>query len=177
MRASEDWMVKMPFTEFVAVPLSDQFGNDLQWRLFEPVPRVLIFAGKEAGAAAKEWGLFLQKTFNPLFHPSPQHLQTLVPEEKIKVIAVATLPEVPSVFRSLFRSGFRRDAKNMGVALDFSRALSKQFFYEGSEDAPLLAVLPGGNAAKHAYISIYRGLSSDATLRKKVTASIRKCFP
>jgi hypothetical protein len=174
MKASQDWMVKMAFNEFVAVPLSDQFGNDLQWKLFDSVPRVLIFAGKEAGTAAKDWGLFLQKTFNPRFCPSPQHLQTLVPEEKIKVIAVATLPEVPSVFRGLFRSGFRRDAKNMGVALDFSRALSKQFSYDGSEEAPLLVILPRAKASRNSQVSIFHGLSSDASLQKDVTARISR---
>lgn len=174
MKASEDSLGKRAFTEFVAVPLSDQFGNELQWKLFEPVPRVLVFGGKEAGAAAKDWGLFLQKTFNPLSRPTPQHLQTLVPEEKIKVIAVVTLPEVPSIFRSLFRSGFRRDAKEMGLALDFSRALSKQFSYDGSEEFPLLAILPKGRALKHSRIAILRGLSSDATLRRKATDRISK---
>jgi hypothetical protein len=172
MTAPQDLMAKKGFAEFSAVPLSDQFGNEVHWKLFESVPRVLLFAGKEAGAAAKDWGVFLQRTFNPHLHPSPQHLQTLVPEETIKVIAVATLPEVPSIFRGLFRSGFRRDAKDMGLALDFSRELSQQFSYDGSESLPLLVVLPKGKTVKSAKILTLQGLSSDAALQKKVTKKI-----
>lgn len=172
MKAPQDYMAKMASAEFEAVPLSDQFGNELQWRLFESMPRVLVFAGKEAAAAAKDWGILLQKTFNPLFHPTPQHLQRRAPDENIKVVAVATLPEVPSIFRGLFRSGFRRDAKDMGVALDFSRALSKQFSYEGSEELPLLVILPKGSRVKHSQILALQGLSSDAAVRNEVTKKI-----
>ena len=177
MGDSQNWMVKMAFAAFVAVPLSDQFGHDVQWSLFESMPRVLVFAGKEAAPAAKDWGLFLQKTFNPTFHPTPQHLQTVVPEEKIKVIAVATLPEVPSIFRGLFRSGFRSDAKDMGLVLDFSRALSKQFSYEGSETEPLLVILPKGSVVEDSQMLILRGLSSNETLQKQATEKISKFFP
>jgi len=172
MKASLDGPTIMAAADFVAVPLSDQFGNSLQWSLFESIPRVLIFAGKEAAAPAKDWGVVLQKKFNAPFHPTPQHLQTLVPAEKIKVIAVATLPEVPSIFRGLFRSGFRRDAKDMGVALDFSRALSKQFSYSGSEPLPLVVILPKGSQIKTSQILTLQGLSSDANLRNKVTRKI-----
>ena len=177
MTAPQDSMAKMGFVEFMAVPLSDQFGTDVQWKLFESVPRVLLFGGKDAAAAAKDWGVVLQKTFNPGFHPVPQHLQILAPEEKIKVIAVATLPEVPSVFRGLFRSGFRRDAKDMGVVLDFSRALSKQFFYDGSEQEPLLVILPKGSTVKSSQILALRGLASDPTLQRKVTKRIKGFLP
>ncbi len=161
----------------MTVPLSDQFGNGVEWQLFESVPRVLLFAGKEAGAAAKDWGIFLQKTFNPTFRPTPQHLQTLVPEEHIKVIAVATLPEVPLLFRGLFRSGFRSDAKDMGLALDFSRALSKQFSYDGSETLPLLVMLRKGGPAKGSQIVTFQGLISDVKLQKQVATQVRKLLP
>jgi hypothetical protein len=174
MKVPQDCMVETAFAEFVAVPLSDQFGNDVDWKLFESRPRALLFAGKDAGVAAKDWGVFLQKTFNPDFQPSPQHLQTLAPEEKIKVIAIATLPEVPSIFRGLFRAGFRRDAKDMGLALDFSRAVSTQFSYDGSEPLPLIAVLPKGSSVKGSQILALRGLSADGALRKKVTDRIGK---
>jgi len=174
MKVPQDWMVETAFAEFVAVPLSDQFGNDVDWKLFESRPRVLLFAGKDAAAAAKDWGIFLQKTFNSDFHPSPQHVQTLAPEEKIKVIAIATLPEVPSIFRGLFRSGFRRDAKDMGLALDFSRALSRQFSYDGTEPLPLVAILPKGSSVTGSQILALYGLSSDSNLRKKVTEKISK---
>ena len=174
MKVPQDWMVEPAFAEFVAVPLSDQFGNDVDWKLFESRPRVLLFAGKDAAAAAKDWGIFLQKTFNSDFHPSPQHVQTLAPEEKIKVIAIATLPEVPSIFRGLFRSGFRRDAKDMGLALDFSRALSRQFSYDGTEPLPLVAILPKGSSVTGSQILALRGVSADGALRKKVTDRISK---
>lgn len=177
MKAPQDSTAKTAFSEFTAVPLSDQFGNGVQWQLFEPVPWVLLLAGKEAATAAKDWGIFLQKTFNPTFQPTPQHLQTLVPEEHIKVIAVATLPEVPLLFRGLFRSGFRSDAKDMGLALDFSRALSKQFSYDGSETLPLLVILRKGAPAKGPQIATFQGLISDVKLQKKVVEKIKKLLP
>ena len=116
----------------------------------------------------------MQKTFNPTVQPAPQSLQTLVPEEQVKVMAIATLPDVPSLFRGLFRAGFQRDAKDMGVALDFSRALSRQFSYDGSEELPLLVILPKGNRVKGSQITAVQGLVSDAKLQKKVADKVRK---
>jgi hypothetical protein len=62
----------------------------------------------------------------------------------------------------------------MGLALDFSRAVSRQFSYDGSEPLPLVAILPKGSRVEGSQILALYGLSSDSNLRKKVTERISK---
>jgi hypothetical protein len=153
--------------------ISDQFAHNVDWARFSKVPQVVIFAGRDAATAAKDWGVYLQKRFNEGFTPVQNHLQTLSPKEKIKVIAIATLPEVPHIFRGLFRNGFRKESKEMGVGLDFGSALSKLFGYQANNPLPKIAVLgasahPGAQAEPR----VFSGLLGDQSLRMQIEEAI-----
>jgi hypothetical protein len=124
--------------------VEDQFSQKVDWKNFESTPQILVFAGKAAAKEAQSWGIFLHDKFNSQLKPSKEHLQATLPTEKIKVVAVATLPEVPGIFKGLFRSGFRKESSSMPLALDFSRRLSGTFGYHDDEKEPLLVFLPSG---------------------------------
>jgi hypothetical protein len=153
--------------------IGDQFGHNIDWSRFGKVPQVVIFAGRDAATSAKDWGVYLQKRFNEGFVPAQDHLQSLSPGEKIKIIAIATLPEVPHIFRGLFRNGFRKESKEMGVGLDFGATLSKLFAYQANNPMPKIAVLPANDPA-HTQTEprVFSGLLSDQSLRMQVEEAV-----
>lgn len=152
------------------IPVEDQFGSQVGWSRFSKVPRVLVIAGKDAAEGAKDWGLFVQQTFNENFQPSSDHLQNLSPKEKVKVIGVVALPDVPSMFKGLFRRGFRKEVPNMGMALDFGSQISKHFNYENSQPDPMVVILaPGSNEVSE---SILGSVNRD-DLKTKLAARLR----
>ncbi len=120
--------------------VNDQWNKVVEWDKFSTVPKVLVFGGKEAALESRAWGAHFQILFNKGYEPTPEHLQTLSPNEKVKVIAVATLPEVPGMFKGLFRSGFRKEAKNMGIVLDFAPGLSQSVGYVEDGKIPLVVM-------------------------------------
>ena len=153
-------------------PVSDQFGNTVNWELFSDVPQVIIMAGEKAAVDAKEWGSFRQTKFNQGYQPSTEHLQKLHPHENIKIIAVATLPEVPRIFKGLFRAGFRKEAKEMGLALDFSSGLRKEFGYERKQSEACLALLEPKSGAGFQVKKIVCGSSKKESLRDEVQRDV-----
>ena len=169
----KEFLKKMPVMIALSkYSISDQFDSRVDWVRFSKVPKVIVMAGQDAAPDAKLWGVFFQQRFNSSYMPTPGHLQNLAESEKIKVVAVATLPEVPRIFRGLFRSGFRRESREMGVGLDFSEQLSQGFGYRAQEKTPAIAVLPAGDGQVDA--QIFRGASSDLILRGRIEAEIGK---
>lgn len=135
----------MALMAFAPMSREDQFSKEWQWDAYQSVPKVLVFAGKEASELATAWGGWLQNTFNPGFEPTKDHLRSLSPKEKVKVIAVATLPDVPRIFRTLFRGGFQKQSASMGVVLDWSSELSRHFGYNAEEKLPKLVLMDQKN--------------------------------
>ena len=127
--------------------LSDQFGHKIDWQKFRDVPKAIVMAGEKASDPAKVWGAWMQTRFNEAFSPVRDHLQTLDAREKIKIIAVASLPDVPFVFKGLFRAGFRMGSPDYGVALDFSSELSRVLGYNAAEAQPGIAIIPPDGSA------------------------------
>jgi hypothetical protein len=165
-------MPMMSFQELAKLDLTDQWSRPVAWAAFEKVPTVLVLGGEKAANAAKDWGIFLQKEFNPSYKVVPTHLTARAPEENVKVIAVATLPEVPSMFKGLFRGGFRREVPEMGMVMDFSRALSSRFEYSDKSPEPKLVVrgpVVEGQAAKSFELS---GFVNDEATKTKFKTEI-----
>jgi hypothetical protein len=165
----------LPAVVLAQFAVGDQFGNAVEWKVFEKVPAVLVMAGKPAALDAKAWGVYLQQTFNGGFQPSPDHLQTLRPSEKVKVVAVASLPEVPQFLRFLFRSGFRDESKSMGIVLDFSSLVSKTFGYDAEKLEPSLAIVPP--AGDERMPVVLTGPSSSEDMKVKVAKAISAMLP
>jgi hypothetical protein len=162
--------VGLPAAILMSFPSEDQFGQAVRWDLFEKLPKVLVFAGQDASKEATAWGTHFQSQFNPNYKPRPDHLQVVDPAESVKVVAVASLPDVPSLFRGLFRSGFKKESANWGMVLDFSSRISKHFGYSSDSKKPMLAILPPG--AKEA-ITV-EGSVHEASLRDQVDRQIKQ---
>jgi hypothetical protein len=162
--------VGLPAAVLMQFPVEDQFGKSVKWELFEKTPQVLVFAGQDASAEARAWGTHFQSRFNPSYTPRADHLQRLDSTESIKVVAVASLPEVPGIFKGLFRSGFRKEASNLGMVLDFASRISGYFGYRSDSKKPMVAILgPGSKEA----ITV-EGLVTEAPLREEVDRQIRQ---
>lgn len=110
-------------------PAEDQFGEEVKWSAFTHKPFVLVIADKEASENAKEIGIALHKSFNGIYTAPEEHLRNSPPSEKVKIIPVAALPDVPGIFKFLFRNGFQ-DESPVGVILDWDSKLSKSVGYE-----------------------------------------------
>ena len=152
--------------------VSDQFDHPIDWNALNAVPRVIVVAGKKAAPEAKAWGIFLQEHFNAKFVPGPRHLQSLDARERVKVVAVATLPEVPGVLRAFFRAGFRKESPHMGVGLDFASRLSRALGYHAENPKPCLALFPANSLQIPA--ELFCGFKDDATLRSQVESAVSK---
>lgn len=148
--------------------LLDQWKNPVNWNVCTQQSCVLIFAGKDAAEEGREWGKKLNEKFNPGFQPTKDHLQTTTSSEVIKLVAVISLPDVPTIFKSFFYGGFRKHSPTMGVALDFGETLSKAFNYDRNDKIPAITVL-GKNDSQ-----TFRGLSSDGKSWSLVTSAISK---
>lgn len=162
-------MTRLSAVAFMQLPVADQWDKPVQWDLFSKVPKVLVFGGRDAALPSREWGAYVQKNFNGGFMPSPSHLQELKPEEKIKVVAVATLPDVPGMFKYLFRAGFRKEAKEMGLVLDFSGRLSGEFGYKERDKDPKVVLLSASNEIKEQFV----GPPGDVNLQSKLSEAIK----
>lgn len=110
-------------------PAEDQFGEEVEWSAFTHKPFVLVIADKEASDNAKEIGIALHKSFNGSYTAPEAHLRNSPANEKVKIIPVAALPDVPGIFKFLFRNGFKDEAP-IGVILDWDSKLSKSVGYE-----------------------------------------------
>lgn len=109
-------------------PAEDQYGKAVTWNSFASKPFVLVIGDREAADRAREIGAALHTAHNPRHIKPEMHLHTTTADEKIKVIAVAALPDVPGIFKGLFRSGFK-DEGMTGVILDWDRLLSRACGY------------------------------------------------
>ena len=109
-------------------PAEDQFGEAVSWSKFASKPFVLVIGDREAADRATTIGTALHAAHNT-GHIKPElHLHSTTAEEKLKVIAVAALPDVPGIFKGLFRSGFKDEGKT-GVILDWDRLLARSCGY------------------------------------------------
>ena len=170
----KSWIKRLPAIALAQFSVSDQWSNRVDWSVWDRVPTVLVMGGQKAGHDAARWGIFLQQTFNPTYVPVPDHLQILKPEETVKIVAIATLPDVPQPFKWLFRSGFRKEVKNFGMALDYDGAISRVFGYDAGQKDPSLAILPaqGGSLREQAPV-VLTGPSQDTDLQARVVAATR----
>jgi hypothetical protein len=89
---------------------------------------VLVIGDREAADRATAIGSALHAAHNTRHIEPERHLQITTPDEKLKVIAVAALPDVPGIFKGLFRSGFKDEGKT-GVILDWDRQLARSCGY------------------------------------------------
>jgi hypothetical protein len=151
-------------------PLADQWDRPVQWDKFNEVPKVLILSGRNSGTHGRDWGAYITEKFNPGFVPQATHLQEVSLLEKVKVIAVAALPDVPGMFKYLFRSGFRKESNSMGLALDFSSTLSKQFSFEEKQENPKIVLI----SPKGEKLGEFEGKVSDEKLVAEVNSAVSK---
>lgn len=110
-------------------PAEDQFGKEVQWRKFSDKPFVLVIADHSASELAIEIGAKLHIEYNGVSQPAEEHLLLTNEHERLKVIPVAALPDVPGIFKWLFRRGFRSEAKT-GVILDFDSRIARLCGYQ-----------------------------------------------
>ncbi len=110
-------------------PAEDQFGEEVQWQTFSQKPFVMVIADKEAADNAKLIGTALHKTFNGSYTAPEDHLHSSPAQENIKIIPVAALPDVPGIFKWLFRRGFKKESK-VGVILDWDSRIAKMCGYK-----------------------------------------------
>ena len=139
-------------------PAEDQFGEEVTWSKFDSKPFVLVIGDREAADRATAIGTALHTAYN-IGHIKPErHLHSTTPDEKIKVIAVAALPDVPGLFKGLFRSGFKDEGKT-GVILDWDRLLSRACGYR---DGTVLLVF---KSPKSAHLQTSEVISVDHATR------------
>ncbi len=110
-------------------PAEDQFGQRVQWEHFSSKPFVLVIADHAASESAVAIGAALHMKYNGYVRSSKEHLQTTNENEKLKVVPVAALPDVPGIFKGLFRIGFRKQS-DTGVILDWSSRISEACGYK-----------------------------------------------
>lgn len=110
-------------------PAEDQFGQTVQWSNFSSKPFVLVIADHAASESALEIGAALHVKYNGPKQPAKEHLQASAATECLKVIPVAALPDVPGIFRGLFRIGFRSESST-GVILDWSSRIAEVCGYK-----------------------------------------------
>lgn len=113
---------------FVEDPAEDQWSKEVSWQSFNSKPFVLVIGDRDAADRATMIGKALHSAYNKQHIAPERHLHTTTPDEKIKVIAVAALPDVPGIFKGLFRGGFKDEGKT-GVILDWDRRLSSACGY------------------------------------------------
>lgn len=153
-----------------ALKLEDQYSKSPEWEQFKDLPLVLVLGGEKASESAYKWGTWLHTHNNSDFIPGKDHLRALDPREKIKVVAVATLPSVPGFFKGLFRSGFRSKTK-MGVVLDFEAQLSSHFNYSTEMAEPALVIFsPQASDIKEA--KVFRGHWDNESMREQIIAQL-----
>lgn len=159
---AEESSVNVEKTQF-----EDQFSQKVSWSAFCEKPHIFVLAGKEASEDASKWGLFLQKKLNSEYEPGKNHLQSFEKDENVKVIAVATLPDVPGIFKGLFRSGFR-DKSVMSMVLDFGAKFSKGFGFGAEEKVPAMVLYPNGSAKNAEPVAVIREKWQDEATAEKV---------
>jgi hypothetical protein len=145
----------------------DQYSQKISWQAFCQKPHIFVLAGKKASEDASKWGLFLQKKLNSSYEPGKNHLKNFEKDEKVKVVAVATLPDVPGMFKGLFRSGFR-DKSLMSVVLDFGAKFSQSFGFEAEEPAPAIVLYPDGSAEDSEPKAVIREKWRDEVFAEKI---------
>ncbi|NCN27343.1 hypothetical protein GW915_07185 [bacterium] len=155
--------------------LMDQFRKEVNWKAFEGVPKVIVAAEKESSEEASQWGHKLQAKFNAKSHPQKDHVHTLQPGEKVKIIAVASLPDVPNFFKGIFFKRFQKKHSHMGMLLDFDHRLSKGLGFKNLDKVPGIAILPP-SSSKPVEPLLFYGLSSDADLKKIVFQTISEAI-
>jgi hypothetical protein len=160
---------------FAQLNLEDQYAKKVEWELFNKLPVVLVLAGEKAASHAHEWGAWLQEHFNGTYVPSRDHLSTADSRERVKVIPVATLPSIPSIFRRLFRNGFRKKTE-MAMILDYGSVLSSQFSYQDKDSLPLIAVF-AKDAKNTEEAQVFKGLLSDQELKNRLKEKINAQVP
>ncbi len=105
-------------------PAEDQFGEEVRWSAFDSKPFVLVIADRESAEKGKGIGAALHSIFNGDYIAPEEHLHESPPTENIKIIPVAALPDVPGIFKWLFRRGFKKESP-VGVILDWDSRLAK----------------------------------------------------
>lgn len=150
--------------------LVDQWKKPVDWKNFEKVPVVAVLGGKNAAKESKTWCDLLNKEFNPNYKPSPGNLQSISAEEKIKLVRVISLPEVPKLLRRMFFTGFKKESSQSGVALDFENTMGKAYEYDEKSPAPLVII-----SSKKTVVGIF-GKSSDVETKSKVLEGIKKAL-
>ena len=160
-------MLMLPFTQIAS---QDQFGKAVEWKNFAGVPWVLVLGGEKAAKDSQKWGILLKDTFNPNYKPVPEHLQKLSPSEKVKVIAVATLPNVPSLFQGFFRNGFRKEVQDFGMLLDFHGEVSAHFGVKTDQILPTLAIISSDQKKP----TIFQASFENTALKNSILEEIRK---
>ena len=136
--------VAAPMVSQAETQIQDQFNHDANWPAFQSVPKVLVLQGRgvKDKTEGQKWGVFLQQKFNSNFSPSADTVTVLSPQEHVKVLAVATLPNMPDFAKGMVRNRFKSDSPNYGVLLDFSSVLSSQFGFNEQEPLPAVVIIP-----------------------------------
>ena len=111
-----------------STPAEDQFGEEVRWAAFAQKPFVLVVADRDAAEQAKAIGAALQSAFNSGHTAAEEHLRTSPAQERVKIIPVAALPDVPGMFKWMFRKGMKKEA-SFGVILDWDSRLAKAVSY------------------------------------------------
>ena len=132
-------------------PAEDQFGKEVLWRKFSDKPFVLVIADHSASELAVQIGAKLHIEYNGVSQPAEEHLLLTNQHERLKVIPVAALPDVPGIFKWLFRRGFRSEAKT-GVILDWNSRISRLCGYQDGK-VRLVLKLPNSEDVLFADVS------------------------
>jgi hypothetical protein len=88
----------------------------------------MVMGDEDAAELSKKIGARLQMEFNG-GHAPAGHLRMDVAGEKLKVIPVAVLPDVPGIFQWLFRRGFKKESERLSIILDWDGQLAKSCGY------------------------------------------------
>ena len=113
-------------------PAEDQFDHEVQWKNFSGKPFVLVIADRAASELAVQIGTELHIAYNGVSQPAEEHLLATSPSERLKTIPVAALPDIPGIFKWLFRRGFRSEAKT-GVILDWDNKIARLCGYSAGK--------------------------------------------
>lgn len=140
-----DAAVAEPPQRTVNIAMEDQFKNRHETGLMRGDVVVLVYAERKGGEDAKELG----RRLHVHFHPTAERVSATewsrqpvvglpgwpagirVPD--VRVIAVASLPEIPRALQPVARAQVRKDSPFVPVWLDFEGRLEHQF-----------GIVPGG---------------------------------
>ena len=146
----------------VNIAMEDQFRNRHETGLMRGDVVALVYAERKGGEAAKELGRKLHVHFHPTAEKvsatewSRQPVVGLpgwpagIRMPDVRVIAVASMPEIPRALQPVARAQVRKDSPFVPVWLDFEGRLERQF-----------GIVPGGpnlvlidaNAQLHSVLS------------------------